>query len=170
MMMNDGDNDEVKNYYLGKFEEAGVSSERIDIRGKIGYGDYLDGYQDVDIMFDTYPYCGGATTCDAFWMGVPVISLVGEHHFSRVGLSLLSAVGLEYFACKDDNEYVGKATVLGMKPEALNKIRFQLRQRMMASDMCNPQKQARNMEDAYRKMWRKWCNERRAVKEPQMQD
>ena len=143
--------------YHKHFENAGVSACRIDICGKAKFEDYLNGYCEVDLMFDTYPYCGGVTTCDAFYMGVPIISLVGEHHFSRVGLSLLSAVELDYFACKDEDEYVAKATVLASNPEALNKIRFQLRQRMMASDMCNPQKQAANMEDAYRQMWRKWC-------------
>jgi protein O-GlcNAc transferase len=159
MIMDEGDSEEVRQIYLKQFEDAGVPSDRVDIGEKVGYGDYLDGYGNVDIMFDTYPYCGGATTCDAFYMGVPIISLVGEHHFSRVGLSLLSAVELDYFACKDEDEYVAKATVLASNPEALNKIRFQLRQRMMASDMCNPQKQAANMEDAYRQMWRKWCSE-----------
>ena len=160
MIIDDGENDQVRDIYLKKFEEAGVSSGRVNLRGKKGYGDYLEEYNKVDIMFDTFPYCGGATTCDAFWMGVPVISLVGEHHFSRVGMSLLSAVGLEYFACRDADEYVAKATVLASKPEALNKIRFQLRRRMTASDMCNPQKQAKNMEDAYRKMWLKWCEKK----------
>ena len=58
---------------------------------------------------------------------------------------------------KNEEEYAAKATVLASKPETLNKIRFQLRQRMMASDMCNPKRQARNMENAYREMWRKWC-------------
>lgn len=160
MIIDDGDNEAIKNIYLGQFEAEGVSPERINLRSKSNYGDYLKAYNNVDIIFDTYPYCGGATTCDAFWMGVPVISLVGEHHFSRVGLSLLSAVGLDYFACKDEDEYVAKATVLASKPDALNKIRVQLRQRMMASDICNPQKQAKNMEDAYRKMWHKWCLEK----------
>jgi len=163
MIIDDGDNDEVKEIYLKKFEAAGVAPDRINLCGKSGYGDYLDAYNKVDIIFDTSPYCGGATTCDAFCMGVPVISLVGEHHFSRVGFSLLSAVGLDYFAAKNGDEYVAKATALASKPQALNKIRFQLRQRMMASDMCNPKTQAKNMEDAYRKMWRRWCREKQCL-------
>jgi predicted O-linked N-acetylglucosamine transferase (SPINDLY family) len=163
-MISKGTQDEkLASIFLKVLEDAGISPERVDICGKMPMRDYLREYCKVDIMLDTYPYNGGATTCDALWMGVPVISLVGEHHFSRVGLSLLSAVGLDYFACKNEDEYVAKATVLASKPEALNKIRVQLRQRMKASDMCNPQKQAKNMEDAYRQMWRRWCDQQSAV-------
>ena len=91
-------------------------------------------------------------------MGVPVLSLVGQTHMSRVGFSILSNIGLEFFAAKTPQEYVAKATVLALKPEALDRIRGSMRARMSASPLCNKDLLARNIEDAYRKMWRKWCN------------
>ena len=162
LIIKGGQSDELTSIFLNLLEEAGISRDRIDVRGKMSLGNYFAEYGKVDIMLDTYPYNGGATTCDALWMGVPVISLVGEHHFSRVGLSLLSSVGLEYFACKTEDEYVAKASVLANKPDALAKIRGTLRQRMKASAMCDMHLQAKSIENAYREMWRRWCMERRS--------
>jgi len=90
-------------------------------------------------------------------MGVPVISLVGKHHMSRVGLSILTRLGLEFFAASTPEEYVAKACVLAAKPEALAKIRASMRARMAASPLCNRDLFASNVEQAYRKMWHRWC-------------
>jgi protein O-GlcNAc transferase len=67
---------------------------------------YLKSYSNVDIGLDTYPYNGGTTTCEALWMGVPVITLVGERHVSRMGLSILSTVGLTELITHTPEEYV----------------------------------------------------------------
>lgn len=157
MILKDGGNSNTISVFSDLLQECGVPMERVDIQGKVPLGEYFPAYNEVDIMLDTYPYNGGMTTCDAFWMGVPIVTLVGEHHFSRVGLSLLSAVGLDYFAAKTEDEYVAKATVLAAKPEALTKIRNTIRQRMLISPLANPRMQTRNIENAYREMWRRWC-------------
>ena len=152
-----GRDEEVRKNYLRQFEKAGISPERITIHGWLSLEDHLKLYNLVDISLDTYPYNGTTTTCQALLMGVPVISLVGEHHMSRVGLSILTRLGLEFFAASTPDEYVSKATALAAKPDALAKIRAQLRARIAACTLCNRELFTKNIEQAYRTMWHKWC-------------
>lgn len=160
MVLKDGDSEETVSNVLSILEKCDVPCERVEIQGKIPLEEYFAAYADVDIMLDTFPYNGGMTTCDALWMGVPVVSLVGEHHFSRVGLSLLSAVGLEYFAAEAEEEFVAKASALSAMPDSLAKIRHTLRQRVLASPLGDPKLQTNNIENAYREMWRRWCEKK----------
>ena len=90
-------------------------------------------------------------------MGVPLVTLVGKQHMSRVGLSILSRLGLEFFAASTPEEYVAKATSLANNVEALGRIRSSLRDRMATSELCNAKSLAQNVEQAYRTMWRRWC-------------
>ena len=152
-----GRDDEFRQVCLQQFEKSGISPERITIRGWLSLPDHLKLYNRVDISLDTYPYNGTTTTCQALLMGVPVISLTGEHHMSRVGLSILTRLGLEFFAASTPDEYVSKATALAAKPDALAKIRAQLRARMAAGTLCNRELFTNNIEQAYRTMWHKWC-------------
>jgi protein O-GlcNAc transferase len=153
-------NKEIADRYYQMFEQAGISRDRVDFSGRKNLAEYLTAYQDVDIVLDTFPYNGGTTTCDALWMGVPVISLVGEHHFSRVGLSILSCTGLEFFAASTPDEYVAKACALAAKPDALAKIRASMRARIADSSLCNTKLFAQDIDLAYRKMWHQWCRSR----------
>jgi len=147
---------EIKDHYYRQFERLGISRERLEIHGWKTFIEHMQLYSEVDIALDIYPYNGTTTTCEALWMGIPVISLVGQRHVSRVGLSLLSRVGMEFFACSRPDEYVAKATALAKKPEALAKIRASMRARMVET-LCNCEKFASYVEQAYRKMWHKWC-------------
>ncbi len=140
------------------FAERGIDGGRIDIQGQKPMEDYYRLLADVDIALDTFPYNGTATTCDALWMGVPVISLKGTHHVSRVGLSLLSQVGLGFFAADDGAQYVAKATALAQQTQSLARIRSTLRQRMQGSPLCQPQRFARQVEAAYLRMWKGWVD------------
>ena len=153
-----GNEQEVRDSYLARFEQLGIAPERIKILGQIEPAAHLRLYDKVDIALDTYPYHGTTTTCEALWMGVPVITLVGQCHASRVGLSLLSRLGLEYFATSSPAEYVAKATVLAGKVEAISSIRASMRDRMAASTLCNAKNLTRHVEAAYREMWRRWCS------------
>ena len=157
LMFKGGQNKEITDRYYRLFEQFGISRDRVDFHGRKSFPEYLQTHKDVDIMLDTFPYNGGTTTCDALWMGVPVISLVGEHHFSRVGLSILSCVGLEFFAASTPDEYVAKACALAAKPDALAKIRTSMRARMASSSLCDVKLFTQNIEQAYRKMWHHWC-------------
>jgi predicted O-linked N-acetylglucosamine transferase (SPINDLY family) len=152
-----GDDPPVRQLFLDQFQRAGILQERIVIEGQKPAIEYLRLYNQVDIALDTFPYNGTTTTCDALWMGVPVISRVGQHHASRVGLSILSHVGLGSLAVASSEEYVAKATALAGNPEDLENIRASMRPRMMASPFCHAKTFAQTVESAYRQMWHMWC-------------
>ncbi len=158
-----GDDRQVRDDYFRRFERLGIPRDRLDICGFKSAVEHLQLYGEVDIALDTYPYNGTTTTCDALWMGVPVISLVGECHVSRVGLSILTRVGLEFFAASTQQEYIARAASLAAKPHALAKIRASMRQRMLAGKMCDANGFARSVEAAYRKMWQRWCRTRTLI-------
>jgi predicted O-linked N-acetylglucosamine transferase (SPINDLY family) len=158
-----GKDDQIRTAYLNRFSQLGVAPERIDIHGSRTPGEHMALYGDVDIALDTYPYHGTTTTCEALWMGVPVISLIGEAHRSRVGWSLLRRIGLEFFAATTPQEYVNKACVLASQAESLNKIRTTLRSRMLSSPLCDAQGFAAQMEKAFREKWKQWCEDTKEV-------
>jgi protein O-GlcNAc transferase len=107
------------------------------------------GLRSVDIALDTYPYNGTTKTCQSLLMRVPVISLIGEHHMSRVGLSILTRLGLEFFTVLKPDEYVLKASALAAKPEAIAKIRASMRARTAVSPLCNRDKFTVNIKQEY---------------------
>jgi len=158
-----GDDRQVRDNYFRRFERLGIPRDRVDIYGFKPAVEHLQLYGEVDIALDTYPYNGTTTTCDALYMGVPVISLVGKCHVSRVGLSILTRVGLGFFAALTHQEYIDRASALAAKPHALAKIRASMRQRMLAGKLCDAKGFAHRVEAAYRKMWHRWCQARSSV-------
>jgi predicted O-linked N-acetylglucosamine transferase (SPINDLY family) len=117
----------------------------------------MDQYGQVDIALDPFPYNGTTTTCDALWMGVPVITLRGDRHAGRVGASLLSHVGLTALIAESLDDYVAKAAALAADLDRLTALRAALRQRLIASPIGDPQGFARTLEGAYRDLWHRWC-------------
>lgn len=152
-----GQDDEIREIFLKKFEESGITKDRIAISGWLQSPADLALYNKVDIALDTFPYNGTTTTCQSLLMGVPVISLVGEHHMSRVGLSILTNLGFEFFAAPNPDQYVARAVALALNTTSLAKIRATMRDRMRASTLCNKAIFAKRMENAYRQMWHTWC-------------
>jgi hypothetical protein len=152
-----GDNPEISEHYFNQFEKLGIERSRIDISGTLEYMEHLKQYQRVDIALDTFPYNGHTTTCEALWMGVPVISLFGETFASRLGLCMLKAIGLDFFAAQTKDEYIKKAVSLAQNIPSLAKIRASMRARMQAGTIGKPKTFAAGVEEAYRKMWQKWC-------------
>src|SRR5687768_6341206 len=99
------------------FEAHGVAPERLDLRPWAAErAEHLDAYAEVDVALDTFPYNGTTTTCEAIWMGVPVVTLAGEAHMSRVGATLLGSVGLEDLVATDTDDYVAIAAALAADP------------------------------------------------------
>ena len=147
-------------HYCEIFEQFGISPDRVQVLGATNtFSDHLQLYGQVDIALDTYPYNGTTTTCEALYMGVPVISLVGKCHMSRVALSILTRLGLGFLAASKPEEYIAKACTLAGKAGQLAKIRAAMRQRMTASTLCNAKLYAAEIERAYRMMWQKWCQQ-----------
>ncbi len=158
MKFGGGNDPLVQEHFFSRFEQLGISRDRVEIHGWKLCRDHLNLYNQVDIGLDTYPYNGCVTTLEGFWMGVPTISLVGKNNLlSRAGLSMLSRVGLEFFAASTPDEYVAKACVFAQKLDALAKIRSSLRQRMAVSTLCDAKGYAKSVEAAYREMWHRWC-------------
>lgn len=158
-----GEDHDLRENFLRQFEQVGIERERIDIHGWKSPVGHLQLYCDIDIALDTYPYNGCLTTLEALWMGVPVISLFGKDVFlSRAGLSMFSRLELDFFAASTPQDYVSKATALASNVEALGKIRASMRTRMTASTLCDANRFAREVEHAYREMWRRWCGSRQA--------
>jgi len=118
--------------------------------------DYMEQYQLIDIALDTYPYPGGGTTCDALYMGVPVISLYGEQHGTRFGYSILKNVGLEDLAVRTESEYVAKAIALADDKELLDALHRNLRHRLLDSPLMDETGYMQDLEKAYQDIYREF--------------
>jgi len=137
--------------------KGGVEQSRVSFVGRQPLAKYYGEYQNIDIALDPFPYCGGTTTCDALWMGVPVVSLRGRTAVGRGGVSLLSNLGLGKLVAESVEEYVEIAIGLARDRERMAELRRTLRGRMEASVVMDVARFARHVEEAYRGMWREWC-------------
>ena len=142
--------------FLRKFEAQGISPDRIRVLGMLPYTEHMRLLNQIDMLLDTFPYNGGITTLEGLWMGVPTLTLTGERFVSRAGLSILSRVGLETFSAGTPDEYVQKAKAFATQIQELAQIRSALRPMMLHSALCRPDRITRELETAYRQMWRSW--------------
>jgi predicted O-linked N-acetylglucosamine transferase (SPINDLY family) len=133
--------------WRARFVDLGLAPAQIDLRGWVGVDDHLAHYREMDIALDTYPYAGTTTTCEALWMGVPVVSLVGETHAARMGLSLLSRVGLEDLAVADETSFVATASALAQDHTRRRHLRRDLRSLVQQGDLGDAGRLARAFED-----------------------
>lgn len=150
----------MRDEYLSRFSSAGIAPQRVELRGFQSFRDYLATHGAVDAILDTFPYTGGTTTCHALWMGVPVLSLVGDSAPSRGGASVLGTIGLDELLADTTEQYLDRACSLANNRERLASLRAGMRARMSASPLMDSARFTRHLEYAYRSMWRKWCQER----------
>ncbi len=142
---------------LAFFDARNIHPDRILLRGWTAtQGEHLAIFREIDIALDTFPYGGVISTCEALWMGVPVVSLNGDRVLGRYGGIFLEAVGLPELAVDDVDTYVERAAGLAEDTARLAVLRATLRQRMASSRLCNGPAYARAVEGAYRRMWRSW--------------
>jgi protein O-GlcNAc transferase len=146
--------DTVRNH----FQSAGVDPARIEFLSMMWTLEYFRTYHRIDIALDPFPYAGGTTTCDALWMGVPVITFPGQTAVSRAGVSILTNIGRPQWIARTPQQYVQIAADLAGDLKALNDIRFQLRSEM--SPLTDAVQFTRELESTYRTMWRQWCETR----------
>jgi predicted O-linked N-acetylglucosamine transferase (SPINDLY family) len=144
--------------YLRLFAQHGITQEKLIFSGwKQETNSHLELYNTVDIALDPFPYNGTTTTCEALWMGVPVITLAGDSHVSRVGVSLLSQLSFQEFIAATQAEYIDIAVRLARNTDYLASLRSQLRQRMANSSLCDAPDFAMRIEKSYRWMWNQYC-------------
>jgi protein O-GlcNAc transferase len=136
-----------------RVDQARVTFVPLQVRG-----DYLATYQRIDLALDTLPYNGHTTSLDAFWMGVPVVTLVGKTVVGRAGWSQLNNLQLKELAAGTEEDFVRIARELANDIPRLAEMRRSLRARMQQSPLMDAPRFARQMQGAFRTMWREYCN------------
>ncbi|HTV48010.1 MAG TPA: tetratricopeptide repeat protein [Phycisphaerae bacterium] len=148
---------QVRRDVAEKFKRSCITAESLEFLERLPRQEYLKLYHRIDLGLDPFPCNGHTTGFDSLWMGVPFVTLAGSGAMGRAGLSQLTNLGLKEFIARSPEEYVTQATAAVGDLAGLAKLRGTLRQRMQASPLMDAERFTRNMEAAYRDMWRKWC-------------
>jgi protein O-GlcNAc transferase len=138
-----------------EFAKRGITDERLDLRQGSDSAGYLAVYDEIDMSLDTFPYTGGVTTCESLWMGAPVLSLRGVRPAGRNSAAILAHAGLADWAVPTPAEYLALGVRMANDQNQLAALRAGLRERMK-STLCDAGRFTRNLEEAYRTMWRRW--------------
>lgn len=151
--------EELQDRVRARLDAHGFARDRVRFLGPIpGFEAHLRTLEQVDIALDTFPYNGTTTTCESLWMGVPVVTMLGDRHASRVSASLLSVIGHSELVATDAAGYVALAVALAEDPERLARMRQALRPAMAASPLTDVPRFTRAIEAAYRRMWQDWLD------------
>ncbi|MDH3584078.1 MAG: tetratricopeptide repeat protein, partial [Phycisphaerae bacterium] len=152
------DDRQTQDHFRRQFKAQGVAEDRITLLTHVASTeDHLGLYGAVDIALDPFPYNGTTTTCEALWMGVPVVTLAGDRHAGRVGVSLLHAAECTAWIADSLDAYVQIAADLAADISRLGEIRRDLRPRMQASRLMDAEAFTGELEATYRQAWRTWC-------------
>ncbi len=138
----------VRQRFAALWRELGGAPEQLALAGWSLGGEHFRLYDEIDVVLNTYPFHLATNICDALWMGVPVVSLLGAEHRSRLGLSISRAAGHAEWCASDEDEFVRIASALGEDPAALAELRANLRSRMLASALCDGAAYAGRLEAA----------------------
>jgi predicted O-linked N-acetylglucosamine transferase (SPINDLY family) len=138
-------------------QEEGIAADRLTFVANRTRLRYLELYQRIDVGLDTLPYNGHTTSLDSAWMGVPVVTLVGQTVVGRAGFSQLSNLNLPELIAYNPEQFVQAASALTSDLGRLASLRGSLRERMQASPLMDAPRFALDIEAAYRAMWRRWC-------------
>lgn len=141
------------------FTVEGIESARVVLEDASPHDAYLRRHHDIDIALDPFPFCGGVTTVDALWMGVPVVTMPGERFASRHSLSHLSNAGLGELVADSPDAYIRTAKDLAFDLPRLAALRAGMRDRLRASPLLQATRFTRGLEAAFRAMWRAWCEQ-----------
>jgi protein O-GlcNAc transferase len=148
----------VRDEIRARLNAFGAPTDRVEVLpSSPTLREHLSHYHSIDIALDTFPYCGTTTTLEALWMGVPVITLAGQAHASRVGVTLLTNAGLPELIATSHDDYVGIATALAADRPRLGELRASLRSRVASSALCDAPAYARRLDGALRDIWRRYC-------------
>jgi predicted O-linked N-acetylglucosamine transferase (SPINDLY family) len=138
---------------------ANIAEARVNLKSyELFYEEHMSCYREIDLALDTFPYTGTTTTCEALWMGVPVLTLAGDRHAGRVGESILTRIGMEEFISRNPEDYVERAVRWASDLPRLAALRSGMRERMQASPLMDHRRMAQGLESAYRTAWEKYCS------------
>jgi predicted O-linked N-acetylglucosamine transferase (SPINDLY family) len=157
LLMTNTSEESVRPALHGPLAAHGIAAERVACHGRLPAPRYRQLLAEIDIALDPYPYNGTTTTCETLWAGIPVVTQRGETSAARSGFALLKAVGLEELAAEDEGDYARIAVALAGDAGRLQALRRELPARFAASPLRDEAALARDLEDAYRDMWRRWC-------------
>ena len=136
------------------FADHGIGADRLLFRGPVGLDIMMQSYAEIDIALDPVPYCGGTTSLQALWMGVPVLTMEGGQFVSRMGASFMTAAGLPDWVAWDDADYVAKAVAVAQDRAALLQFKRGLRARLLAQPGWDADRYAKEFGEAVQEMWR----------------
>ncbi|MBI5556455.1 MAG: tetratricopeptide repeat protein [Deltaproteobacteria bacterium] len=142
----------VKRYFGARFFNQGLDENRLILLPGSSFAQYLQSYQDIDVCLDPFPHNGHTVSCDALWMGCPVISLRGERYAARMGADLLTRIGLSELIAENREQYVNKAVELAENSDRLDLLRSGMRTRVKEAPFCDAQGFTSDLEGAFRKM------------------
>jgi predicted O-linked N-acetylglucosamine transferase (SPINDLY family) len=148
---------QARDWVKAALQKEGIAEKRIELVESVPRPKYLETYQRIDLGLDPVPCSGHTTSLDAFWMGVPTVTLLGKTAMGRAGFSQLCNLGLSELAAQTPEEYVELAARLARDPGRLQELRGSLRERMKQSPLMDGKRFAQHMEKAYRQMWHRWC-------------
>ncbi|ETR71925.1 MAG: hypothetical protein OMM_02113 [Candidatus Magnetoglobus multicellularis str. Araruama] len=154
------DDPDIVRYFQASFEKYGIHRGRIQCAGTLPFEQYLQLHHQIDIMLDTQPWTGHTTSCHALWMGVPILTLEGSRHASRIGQRLMQALDLQEWVAKDHQDYVQKAMQLSQDRHALDKLRQSMRERILKSGISDKKQYVYSLEKVYRQLWTAWCEQK----------
>ena len=155
----------VRERVTKQFVDQGIDASRLVLEGRTpGQLGHLARYAEIDVALDPFPYNGTTTTCEALYMGVPVVALEGDRHASRVSASILRRVGLDSLVSATPKQYQATALGLAKNPARLAELRAGMRARLASSPLSDKAGFARSVEAAYRALWGAWC--RKVTAEP----
>lgn len=151
-------NDDGRRAVEQRFVAHGIDAERLILRAPVGsHLAHFESYGDLDIAVDPFPYNGTTTTCDALWMGVPLVTIDGDRFISRVGASLLRTVGLRDLVAANAVQFVEIAARLAADVQRIQQIRSGLRSALVSSPLGDAKTFASHFEAALREAWQRWC-------------
>jgi predicted O-linked N-acetylglucosamine transferase (SPINDLY family) len=148
----------VRQRFWDLFSNCGVAAERVTLLPRVAStAGHLSVYHQVDIALDPFPYNGTTTTCEALWMGVPVITLRGDRHAGRVGASILTRIGLAEMVAESQDQYTRIGMELAEDLDRLKNLRAGMRARMQTSVLCDGRSFARTVENTFQQIWQRGC-------------
>lgn len=151
-------NQRLRQHFLDLFMGHGIDAHRIDLISVKDMGEqHMARYAEIDIALDPFPFTGSTTTFEALWMGVPVVTLMGDHMVARWSGAMLKKIGLQELIANSESEYVDIAQGLAQNLDRLEALRLGLRERVASSPLCDEKRRTRQIERAFRWMWSKWC-------------